>query len=653
MVKAYLRYEHSGAFGVISSSANILYDASGKQLFTGALENILLWNIRQGSQVASLSPETPSSSTSTKAAAEVTKIALSPINQQLAAGYSDGTVRLWDIPSHTCLVTLSGHSGAVTALRYSSSGALLASGSADTSLIVWDVVGEAGLCRFKGHKDAVTDLALIHQGNKLISSSKDGCIKVWDVLLQHCCQTVLGFKGEVWSLDVGPSEQRLVAGCVDSDLRVYAIRSPKSSSTDSQLANNSVGGRLTAASDSDDNQDAQMVVAMEAAAAAAEGANGLQQQQQSGKHDVLVCMGTVRRAGQERVVLIRFDASGQLLGVMGAGKGLEVFRVHSTDEAVKKMKRRRKRKKEKQQHKAAKMAEDDTPGGQQHDEGHGAASGTAAELETLRASDEMGSLYVIMAKHKLKSFSFNPGRLTGCLGQVALGLASNSVEVVDLKESGYEVGSRLDLGGHRSDVRCLALAADDTQLLSGSNSGCKLWDPLSGACLGSIDTGYALCCVYAPGNRHALVGTKEGAIQLIDVGACTVIHTEQAHNGPVWSLALLPDKSGFISGSADKSIKFWTWTVTTVKQQLNGEQQEGSNNNNSSKKGGKKAGRSKDTGANAQQEDAATVVRQLGFTQTRTIEMADDVLCVRVSPDGRLLTASLLDATIKVYYLDR
>lgn len=51
MVKAYLRYEHAGAFGVISSGCNVLYDSSGKQLFTGALENITAWNIRQGSQV--------------------------------------------------------------------------------------------------------------------------------------------------------------------------------------------------------------------------------------------------------------------------------------------------------------------------------------------------------------------------------------------------------------------------------------------------------------------------------------------------------------------------------------------------------------------------------------------------------------------------
>lgn len=59
---------------------------------------------------------------------------------------------------------------------------------------------------------------------------------------------------------------------------------------------------------------------------------------------------------------------------------------------------------------------------------------------------------------------------------------------------------------------------------------------------------------------------QEGTIELVDVGACTVIHSEKAHSGAVWSLALLPDKSGFVSGSADKTIKFWTWTVTAIQQ---------------------------------------------------------------------------------------
>jgi hypothetical protein len=52
MVKAYLRYEFSSAFGVITSSANPTYDASGKLLFTASLESISVWNAKQGGLVS-------------------------------------------------------------------------------------------------------------------------------------------------------------------------------------------------------------------------------------------------------------------------------------------------------------------------------------------------------------------------------------------------------------------------------------------------------------------------------------------------------------------------------------------------------------------------------------------------------------------------
>jgi U3 small nucleolar RNA-associated protein 12 len=174
--------------------------------------------------------------------------------------------------------------------------------------------------------------ALIHQGSRLISSSKDGCVKVWDVTLQHCCQTLIGFKGEVWSLAVNPEETRVVAGCVDSDLRVYAIRNPDTAGDAGDAAQGTAAAAAGAAASStpaaaaaaaagSDSEDEGGDVKM------AELMSGQQQQQQKVRqHDVLLFIGLVRRTGQERVGLIRYDASGELLGVMGAGKGLEVFR---------------------------------------------------------------------------------------------------------------------------------------------------------------------------------------------------------------------------------------------------------------------------------------------------------------------------------------
>ena len=57
----------------------------------------------------------------------------------------------------------------------------------------------------------------------------------------------------------------------------------------------------------------------------------------------------------------------------------------------------------------------------------------------------------------------------------------------------------------------------------------------------TIEAGYGLSAIFAPGNRHAVVGTKEGNLDIIDVGASSRLQSVEAHSGAVWSLAALPD----------------------------------------------------------------------------------------------------------------
>jgi hypothetical protein len=53
MVKAYLRYQLAASWGVISSSSNVVYDEHGSHLISSALENILIWNVKQAAVVRS------------------------------------------------------------------------------------------------------------------------------------------------------------------------------------------------------------------------------------------------------------------------------------------------------------------------------------------------------------------------------------------------------------------------------------------------------------------------------------------------------------------------------------------------------------------------------------------------------------------------
>ena len=52
MVKAYLRYELGKSFGVVTSGTALDGDSSGKLAITAVHENIVLWNLRQGTQVS-------------------------------------------------------------------------------------------------------------------------------------------------------------------------------------------------------------------------------------------------------------------------------------------------------------------------------------------------------------------------------------------------------------------------------------------------------------------------------------------------------------------------------------------------------------------------------------------------------------------------
>lgn len=71
-----------------------------------------------------------------------------------------------------------------------------------------------------------------------------------------------------------------------------------------------------------------------------------------------------------------------------------------------------------------------------------------------------------------------------------------------------------------------------------------------------------------------------------------------------------PAPAGFVSGSADHELKFWEWQLTTSALEADGS-------------GGAPA-------------------RRLGIRHTRTLKMTDDVLCVRISPNGALLSTLCL-----------
>ncbi|KAF9937104.1 hypothetical protein BGZ65_001814 [Modicella reniformis] len=587
MVKAYQRYTPRTTFGVITSgNSNIIYDASGKYVVSPALEDVAIWDPKKGELVGKWHDNDNK--------AEVTCIARSIDQDSYAVGYANGSIRIWSMKSSEALITFNGHRSAVTALAFDKSGSRLISGAKDTDLIVWDVEGEVGLYRLRGHKDQITSVRFMSRPSMVngerptdgyvLSTSKDTLIKLWDLSTQHCMETLVAHRNEVWDCDVNADETMLVSGGGDTDIKVWKV-------------------------------DAAV---LRTGLAVGEEAKNVGEEQEAGVHSgigkAITFYGSIPRQSKERVLTLKFHPSQEFLGCQASDKSIELFRIRTIEEIKKKMSRRKKRQREKQQ---ALLKKGDV---------EGAATEEPVD-ETIQATDEITPWHVIRSGAKFRSFDFAPVKDVEKSGhtQLVVSLNNNTVEVWTIlhpdaakKEEVADEPNRaytLELAGHRSDIRAVALSSDDELLCSASNNSLKIWNIKTTSCIRTMECGYALCCAFLPGNRHVIVGTKAGHLELFDLGSSSMVESIDGHGGAIWTLQIRPDRRGLVTGGADKDVKFWDFDM--VEEQM-----------------------------------GQTVKKRLSLVHMRTLKMSDDVLCVRYSPDQKLVAVSLLDATVKVFYHD-
>ncbi|MBN1267216.1 MAG: TIR domain-containing protein [Anaerolineales bacterium] len=107
----------------------------------------------------------------------------SPDGSVLAAGFDDGTIHRWQVPSGQEITpVLSGHSSRVFSVAFSPDGETLVSGGGDDLLIFWDLQNGKSLYEpFTEHKDSVVSVAFNASGTKVVSASMDSDIILWEL----------------------------------------------------------------------------------------------------------------------------------------------------------------------------------------------------------------------------------------------------------------------------------------------------------------------------------------------------------------------------------------------------------------------------------------------------------------------------------------
>ncbi|KAI9885196.1 MAG: hypothetical protein M1823_002999 [Watsoniomyces obsoletus] len=592
MVKSYLKYEHARSFGVIASaSANVVWTPEPalprNTKSTGGGRALVAANEEVLCWDVKKG-ELLSRWKDSSCRFPVTAIAQSKADLDVfAVGYEDGTIRLWDAKIDSVILRFNGHRSAVTTLAFDQLGVRLASGAKDTDIIVWDLVAEVGEFKLRGHKDQVTALNWLRTEKHIDDDGDDG-----------------DRNGHVAR---DSQEKYLITTGKDSLIKIWDLETQHCIETHVTQTN----GECWAMAISPDQSclftvgnDGEMKFwELDKKELSSRAISNTTTPDQRLLHE----RGTLLRYGKDRALGIHFHPKQTYFAVHGSEKAVEIWRIRTTEEVQKTLARRRKRKREK------KISKD------------GGGAMDVDEDDDIRAEvgDLIGLHVVTRTTGRVRSVDW-AGTRTKDL-QLLVATTNNQLEFYSINAYNSKVKANdeveynrlyaVELPGHRTDIRSLSLSSNDTMLASASNGALKIWNVQSGACIRTFECGYALCCSFLPGDRIVVVGTKAGAIEIYDIGSAAEPYTVTNHLGPIWTLQVHPNGKSMVSGSADKTAQFWDFT--TKQQPVLG-------------------------------TDRST--RQLSLLHTRTLSVADDILSVRYSPDGRLIALALLDNTVKVFF---
>ncbi|EPS45083.1 hypothetical protein H072_885 [Dactylellina haptotyla CBS 200.50] len=590
MVKSYARFAQSRSFGVITSAtSNIVWtpdsnavSASTSRTTSAGLaivpanEEVLTWDVKKGECIARWRD--------LKCKSEVTCIKQSRTDEDIfAVGHADGSIRLWDSKTATIIVTFNGHRSAVTTLCYDSSGTRLASGSRDTDIIVWDLIAEVGLYKLRGHKDQITGIEFLHfkaedfpddvvpqstfEHGYLLSTSKDTLIKLWDLSSQHCVETHVAHTGECWALGVTADEEGAITAGNDGEMKVWTIERRR-------IATAGTGDDVTRIGE----------------------------------------QGPIHRSNKERPYSVSWHPNGRFFAVNGSDKSVEIFKVRNEKEIQKVISRKRKRKRVKGKENNAEDVE------MEEQDVKLDVSEVFVQHTLLRTPGKARSVHWAHTGKSSKSMQLMVSCTNNLLELYDIPVSREKNKDATSKEAAISDYSKLysvELPGHRTDVRALALSSNDSLLASASSGSLKIWNVRTGTCVRTFECGYALCCAFLPGDKIVVVGNKSGELELFDIASAVMIETVQAHEKEIWSLQVHPDGRSVISGSADKSVKFWTFEI--VQEEVLG---------------------------------TTRTTPKLRLGHTRTLKVNDDILSIRFTPNGQLLAVALLDNTVKVFFTD-
>ncbi len=190
----------------------------------GEDKKVNLWTLNKPTCIMSLTGHTSAVSTITFSSSE----------DKIVSGSSSGALKVWDLEVSKQICNLIGHKSTVTCLEYHNYADYIASGSVDSQIRLWDLRRKGCIFTYKGHTNSVNSLRFSPDSKWIASASEDNLVKIWDLKAGKLLIDLKGHTGSVNSLEFHPNEFLLATGSSDRTVKFWDLEKMENVSTSPQ-----------------------------------------------------------------------------------------------------------------------------------------------------------------------------------------------------------------------------------------------------------------------------------------------------------------------------------------------------------------------------------------------------------------------------------
>ncbi|OVA05014.1 DENN domain [Macleaya cordata] len=131
----------------------------------------------------------------------------------------DGSIKMWDVRTDTCVATVGRCSSAVLCMEYDDSTGILAAAGRDAVANIWDIRAGRQMHKLLGHTKWIRSIRMV--GDTVITGSDDWTARLWSVSRGTCDAVLACHAGPILCVECSASNNGIITGSTDGLLRFW------------------------------------------------------------------------------------------------------------------------------------------------------------------------------------------------------------------------------------------------------------------------------------------------------------------------------------------------------------------------------------------------------------------------------------------------